>query len=150
MEPLTLLLNAVIAGAAAALKPAAENAVKDTYNALKEIIKQRWNRVAIDHIEGDPTSKARQAALEEDLQKTGAFRDPEVLRQAQQVIAVVNQSDAAKAAAAAAGISIEKLKAGASIHLEDLISTGSVKVGDLRAKKNLTIRGVHSGNPPVR
>jgi hypothetical protein len=42
MEPLTLILTALAAGAAAAAKDTAAQAVKDGYKALKDLILSRW------------------------------------------------------------------------------------------------------------
>ena len=42
MEPITLILTALVAGATAAAKDTAGQAIKDSYTGLKGLIKQRF------------------------------------------------------------------------------------------------------------
>ena len=82
MEPVTTsIVTALVAGAVAGLKPTVSQAIKEGYEGLKALIKHKYSKVSIDQLEADPTSKARRAVVEEDLQKTDAEKDPEVLQQ---------------------------------------------------------------------
>ena len=69
MDPITVIVAALAAGAAAGLKPTAEQAIKDAYAGLKALILARYNRAApaLDQLEQAPESKARRAVVEEDL-----------------------------------------------------------------------------------
>lgn len=152
MEPITLLVNALIAGAAAALKPTAEQAVKDAYQGLKSYIKLKWAKLGsgVDFLESDPTSSATQAAVKEGLKKAvetdGA--DEKVLKAAQQVLSVVAANGEAAKAAQAAGVTIEDLKAGASIDIGRVLAeAGAVNVRRLTADQDIRIGEVIAGNP---
>lgn len=148
MDPLSLLLNAIVAGAAAALKPTAQQAVKDAYEAFKSLVKRKFSRIEIESLERDPTSKKRQDLVREDLEKSGDLSDREVLALAQRVLATVATHE--PSAATDAGITIEDLRAGASVNLEDLVAEGSVAVHRISAEKDITIKGVRAGNPTRR
>jgi hypothetical protein len=119
MDPLSLIVMAMVAGAAAGLKPTAEAAVKDAYTGLKRLIKQRFERVSVDVIEGDPSNSMRQRILKDDLQKTGAGQDPDVLKQAQEVIDTVLAH--APQAATSVGIKLDDLTA-ASVSLKRILA----------------------------
>lgn len=154
MDPLSMIFTAIVTGASAALKPTAEAAVKDAYAALKELIKRKWSAVAVDPIERDPKSDARQAVLKEDLEAQPDIADRQVLEQAKKVLATIEAHDSA--AAQAVGITIENLRAGANANIEDVVAEGAVLIGDIDAKQDINIRTVRSVreasslNPPKR
>jgi hypothetical protein len=149
MDPLTLILSAILAGAAAAAKPTAEQVVKDAYAGLKTVIESLWKRVDLRTIEQDPASKSRQAVLREDLEKVGNVAEPQVLAQARKVVEVVAKAD--PEAARAAGILIEDLDAGASVTIENTVSEeGGVTVRRVKAVQDIRITGTSSGKTPAR
>ena len=57
MDPITIILTALVVGAAAGLKPTAEKAVKDAYAGIKSLIKRKYGQVKVDILESDPASK---------------------------------------------------------------------------------------------
>lgn len=149
MEPLSLLFSAIVAGAGAALKPTAEQVVKDAYAGLKTVIQRKWGGVGLDTIENDPASEVRQAILREDLEKKGDPNDLEVLEQARALLAAVAAHDAQ--AGEAVGITVENIRAGANVNIRDLIADGPVAVRDVSAEQDVTIGGLRSsgaGGPP--
>ncbi len=72
MDPISIIVTALVAGAATALKPMTEQAIKDAYAGIKGLIQRKYGRVDVGMLETDPTSKARQAVVKEDLEKTVA------------------------------------------------------------------------------
>ena len=86
MDALTSLVTALAAGAAAALKPTVEQAVKDSYTALKELIQRKYAQVSLDQLEANPSSKSRRGVVEEDLAAARVDKDAEVLHQAQTLL----------------------------------------------------------------
>ena len=78
MESLTGIVMALATGAAAALKPTAEQAIKDGYAALKELITRKYAQVHIDQLEAHPNSKNRRGVVEEELAAAGVGQDVEV------------------------------------------------------------------------
>lgn len=99
MDPISLIIAALAAGAIAGVKDAAGQAVKDAYAGLKALIRRRFagNREAeatLDELELRP--EADQAELAQYLQAAGAVGDGELIKAAQ---ALLKQADPAGASA---------------------------------------------------
>ena len=96
MDPLTVIISALTAGAAAAAKDVVAQAVKDGYVGLKALIVRRFGQKAdvkdaLKGVEKKPDSEARQAVLKEELKAAGAAQDAEVVRQAQALLELLKQ-----------------------------------------------------------
>ena len=144
MEPITIIVTAIALGAAAGLKQTTENAVKDVYAELKNYIKEKYSTVSIELIEKEPKSKFRQKVVKEDLAKTDANKDENLLRYAQAVLDDIHKHD--PETADEIGINLEDIK-GASLKIEDIIATGigvNIKHGEL--KGDIEIKNVRAGN----
>jgi hypothetical protein len=148
MDPLSLIFSAIVAGASAALKPTAEQAVKDGYEGLKALIKSRWRRVGVEAIEGNPSAPERQKILKEDLQAAGTLDDREVLAKAQEVLNAVKTHD--PKAAEAAGITVRDLDIAGTVNLDDLIAEGAIRAEGIKAGGDFNLRGARAGNPRSR
>jgi hypothetical protein len=59
MDPLTSLVTALAAGAAAALQSTVEQGVKDGYASLKGLIQRKYARVNVEQLEANPSSRSR-------------------------------------------------------------------------------------------
>src|SRR2546430_1517327 len=147
MEPISMLVTAIVSGAAAALEPTAGQAVKDAYAGLKTLIKRRWGGVGVESVEQDPKSISRRDVLKEDLEKTSAPRDEEVLAKAQELLQAVRLH--APQAAQAAGISLADIEAGGTISIKDLLAVG-ISMSKIKAGKDISNEGLRSGNPTKR
>lgn len=119
MDPISMIVAALVAGAAAALKPTAEAAIKDAYAGIKTLIKDKYKGINVDLIESDPSSISRQT-LKEDIEKAGAGNDEEILRQAKKLLDVVQSHESSLAAAAAVGIDLKDIQ-GASLTLDHIL-----------------------------
>ncbi len=108
MEPISLIVAAVVAGAATGIKDQAAEAVKDAYGALKRLLADR-HRVDVAGLERTPASEAKQAALAEDLGDTGASADEDVKAAARHLVEEVRKHDAA--GARAVGVDIDDVSA---------------------------------------
>jgi hypothetical protein len=100
MEPITVIVAALVGGAAAAAKDVGAQAVKDAYNGLKGLIVRKFGgkgdvTVALDQAERKPDSEARQAVLQEELAGAGADQDAELVRQAQALLDLLKAHGAA-------------------------------------------------------
>jgi hypothetical protein len=147
VDPISIIVAALVTGAAAALKPMTEQVVKDVYAGLKGLIQRKYGHVDITLLETDPASKARQAVIKEDLEKTDAGRDEELLHEAKALLDAIqaHASDTPKAV----GLDLEDIK-GASLSAERILAEGAhttgVKVkgadiqGDIRFS-DVTARG---------
>ena len=108
MDPVSLIVLAVAAGAAAGLKDSAADAVKEAYGALKRRIFER-HRVDVGAVERKPDSEAKRASLKEDLSDAGAGDDLELRAAARLLIAEVAKHD--PGAAQAVGVDLDDVTA---------------------------------------
>jgi hypothetical protein len=87
MDPLDLIVTAIVTGATVGLHHTTAAAVKDAYRALKHDFLERYTGTdlldAVKSVEGKPRSEARQAMLYEELVEAGAHRDTELVHAAQ-------------------------------------------------------------------
>ena len=93
MEPISLILAALGAGAIAATKDTAGTAVKDAYEGLKTLIKKRFadrgkedDSNIIDKHEKKPDSEAVKALLKEELVDLDVDKDVEILKAAAEIL----------------------------------------------------------------
>ena len=99
MDPVTLIASALAAGAAAAAKDTASQAVKDAYAGFKALIQKRFTdrpeaEMALAKHEEKP--KVWEAPLKDALVETGVDKDQEVLQMAQQLLKLVHPQQAAQ------------------------------------------------------
>ena len=145
MDPLTLIVTALAAGAAAGLKPTAEQAVKDAYEGLKALIRRKYSRVSIDMLENDPGDETRRAIVQQDLANAEAAKDTEVLQQAQALVRLVETR--APEVAASIDLDLAAMKVAGTMSLEELVADGDVRVG-LRGSDvggDVSIRNIRAG-----
>lgn len=149
MDPITIILTALVAGAAAGLKPTAEQVVKDAYEGIKALIKRKYARVSVDNLEDDPASEARKSVVREDLQKANAGDDAELLLQAKAVLDAVREH--APKAAATVGVSIEELEA-QSLHVRNIVveTGGGLSLKKVKVVGGVMIEDVRTGGDPSK
>jgi len=155
MDPVSVVVTALVAGAAAGLKPAAEQAVKDAYAGLKTLIQRKWQQVSVGQLEANPTSVARQAVVKEDLAQANAADDRDLLTAADKVLDAVAQH--APEVARSIGVRLEDIKSGGSLRIRDVVAgDAGVDVRKADVHGDIDISGVRAGrtgdsrNPPVR
>lgn len=90
MDPISLIVAAVVAGASAGGRTVAEDAVKGAYHALKGLLQRKFGshppvQQALERVEQEPEQAAE--ALRAGLAGTGAERDVELIRTAQALLA---------------------------------------------------------------
>jgi hypothetical protein len=141
MDPISMIVAALVAGAAAALKPTAEAAIKDVYAGIKTLIQDKYKGINVDLIESGiksgSLSKSRQAVVKEDIEKTGAGNDEEILRQAKKLLDAVQNHESSLTAAAAVGIDLKDIQ-GASLTLERILAEGKSATGVKAEGMNIT------------
>ena len=89
MDPISLIIAALAAGAIAGVKDTAGQTVKDAYAGLKALIRRRFvgnteAEAALGQLEQQP--EADQAPLAQHLQAAGAADDEEIVRAAQALL----------------------------------------------------------------
>lgn len=93
MDPVSLIVAALVAGAAAGAGETATAAVKDAYAGLKKLLfskfaDRRGAEVVLVEHEQDPETYS--APMRKTLETTGAAQDQEVIRAAQQLLALAD------------------------------------------------------------
>jgi hypothetical protein len=143
MDPLTSIVMALAAGAAAALKPVAEQVIKDGYAGLRALITRKYAQVQVDQLEANPSSKNRRGVVEEELAATGADQDAEVLQQAQALLEAIQRQ--APETAAAIGVDLQDIE-GAALAIRRVTATGTgVKAERAKLSGDITIEDVQAG-----
>ena len=92
MDPITLVVSALTAGATAALQESAGTAIKDAYQGLTALIKHKFQKdskaeAALDGHKEDP--ETWQKPLEKSIRETGVAEDKEILLAAQRLLELV-------------------------------------------------------------
>jgi hypothetical protein len=148
MEPIsTIAISLALGAGAVAGKEIVSGLVKDAYDKLKSLIKNRYPKVSVDRLEQAPQSKARRASVEEDLTAANAGQDAEVVAAAQKLIEIIQQH--APSAVAALGVDLKDVSA-ANLRLGDITAAGTgVKVESGTFTGDIDIRGVRAGVPPA-
>lgn len=143
MDPLTLIVSALAAGAAAGLKPTAEQVIKDAYGSIKALFQRKYEQVDLTAIERKPESKGKQESLREDLADAGAAEDQELLDKINVLLAALEKH--APQDAAAVGVDVGKLRARA-VNLTNIHSEGTgVRMKDVDIAEDFTIKDVWAG-----
>jgi outer membrane protein assembly factor BamB/primosomal replication protein N len=98
MDPVTLVVSALIGGLTAGLTDTAKAATKDMYDALKARLMKKAEtnedaQDAIAKVEKQPDSKARQELLKEELEKLSLDDDEDLLKIAQSLLDALKESD---------------------------------------------------------
>ncbi len=129
MDPVTLIVAALVAGAAVGLKDTASSAVKDAYNGLKGLVQRKLadrpdSELVLARHEQDPQVWDRPLAQE--LTAAGAGDDPAVVTAAQALMRLV---DAAGSAAGRYQVSASGHAAAAGRDMHVTASGGSVAAG---------------------
>jgi hypothetical protein len=143
MDPVTLIVTALAAGASAALKSTAESGIKDAYEGLKRLIFGRYTDIDVAPVEKKPESEAKRQSLAEDLEAAGAAGDRELLETAQRLVEAVRKHDAE--AGPAIGVDLEHVEA-EFLKVGDVSSTGTgVRLRHGTFSGGIDISGVEAG-----
>lgn len=135
MDPITIIVTALIAGVAAGTTSVAEQTVKDAYAGLKDLIRRRFGdrgdlALAVDQVERKPDSSARQEVLKEELASAGAGQDAEVLQAAKDLLALVQPSvDSSQTATADRGSAAATGRGAAAVGNGNIQVTGDIQGG---------------------
>ncbi len=141
MDPVSLIVGAVAAGASAAIKSSVSSAITTAYNALKRILVDRYSQVNTSALEGNPGSSVQQAAVKEVLEATTAGSDAELVTAARALLAAVKAED--PDAAKAVGVDLQRLDVD-DVEIHDVKARGGadgVRARDITATK-LNISGI--------
>jgi hypothetical protein len=149
VEPVSLIVSAIALGAVNGTRDTVAAAVRDAYEAVKRLLRQRYAQVDVTAVERRPDSEPKRNSLAEDLADAGAGADAELLEAARQLVQAVHEHE--PDAGRAVGIDLERVVAEA-LRISDVASTGTgVRVRDSQFRGDVTIQGVRAGDhPPSR
>jgi hypothetical protein len=148
VDPISLIVAALAAGAASAAKATVEAGVKDAYEGLKRLILRRYRDVDVEPVAKRPQSEAKRQSLVEDLEAAGAGADGELLETAQRLLEAVRTHDAA--AGPAIGIDLEEVEA-AFLKISAVTAAGTgVRVRHGTFSGGIEISDVNAGDGPER
>jgi hypothetical protein len=143
MDPLTTIITALLAGAAAGLKSTAAAAIKDGYAALKQMLADRHKNVDLAAIERDLQQIDARRMLEQQLRNSGAAEDAELTSSAKTLLEAVAQKE--PGVAGVIGVDLEGIKAG-KVRIADIVSAGrGVRVKDAVSTGDFEISGIRAG-----
>ncbi len=99
MDPVSMVLAALAAGATVAAKDTTSQAIKDAYSGLKSLLQQRFAKkpqaeMALAEYEKDKDTWKK--PLQKSLIEAGIDRDEAITHQAQQVLKLINPQQAAQ------------------------------------------------------
>lgn len=145
MDPITIIVTALAAGAAAGLKPTAEQTIKDAYAGVKTLIQRKYRTLSVEALERKPDSETKRASVKEDLIEVGAANDCELLDKAKSLLDTVRTYD--RTVGATLNINFEEIEA-AYFKLKDASAEGDVNI---RVKKgtfggSIDMEGVTAGS----
>lgn len=144
MDPVSIIVTALATGAAAGLKPTAEQIIKDAYEGVKALIKRKFSApINIGLLERDPASKAKQEVVREELNRLDASSDHELLAQAKALLDLIRER--APETPETIGVRLEDIVA-ASLTLDDILSSSTgVTANKLRIEGDIRISGIRAG-----
>jgi hypothetical protein len=153
MEPISMILGALVMGMSAVAKEVGGQAIKDAYNGLKRLITDRYKRGSgVAALEEDPSSETQKKALEEGLQKAVPTQGPEVLQEAMEKAKSLSQALAQVPSSAleAVGVRIAELEA-LNARFGDIEVTGTsgtgLDIGKAKVQGDFTLGNVKVRGP---
>jgi len=145
MDPVSVVVAALAAGAAAGLKDTVAAAIKDAYSGLKHLLSKRYADVSTSGLEKKPDSKPQQSALAESLTDAGADKDADLLAAAKALQDAIKAHD--PGAYATVGIDLSRVEAG-SLDIHDVHAaegaTG-VRASDVKVAGAMNISRIDAG-----
>jgi len=99
MDPVSVVLAALAAGATAAAQDTTSQAVKDAYASLKALVKKRFEKqphAEMTLAEYEKDTDTWEKPLQKSLVETGVDQNEAVVRQAQQVLKLVHPQQASQ------------------------------------------------------
>ncbi|MDD1414594.1 hypothetical protein MEN41_08070 [Dolichospermum sp. ST_con] len=94
MDPVSLIITALVAGATVAAKETAEKAIKDAYQGLKTLIKKKFegDSFAQGLVDGNPEDiKQVENLLEGKIRKAAVHEEPKIIEAAQNLLDKVEE-----------------------------------------------------------
>lgn len=91
MEPITIIISALVLGTATGLKSVSETGVKEAYQEIKKIIQGKYD-INLSGLEKKPDSNAQREAVKENLVESKANEDEDLLDKAKNLIDLIKKN----------------------------------------------------------
>jgi hypothetical protein len=142
MDPfIASLVGALAAGAVAAAKDTATQAVKDAYAGIQRYIKDRYTTVQLEGLDKEPESKGQQLVVQEKLEKAGADKDPELPQLLKEFVEALKAQ--APDAGKTVGVDLDNIQAAINVQIRRVGGEGPTKIKDVAARSgSVTIEDV--------
>jgi hypothetical protein len=145
MEPISALVAIIAAGASSALNKVAGAAVTDAYAGVKAVLTNRLKSFA--GLESAPKDEAKKQEVVEEMKRTAANDDPEVLERIKQLEAALRSTPAD--VLQKSGVSIADLNAAYDILIKDVKYGQYFEVHRVTARQGkIEISGISGGTDP--
>jgi hypothetical protein len=146
VDPVSLVVAALVAGAASGAKDTAAQVVKDGYERLKGLLGR--HKVDIAALESKPESTVQRAALEETLTdalaSAGEDDEQELLNAAHALIKALREAPGAPLVPAVVGVDLARVEtefiriqearsSGTAVRMRDIKTTGGIDIGIVNA-----------------
>lgn len=150
MEPVTItIVSALAAGAAAAGKDVATDAIRDAYAGLKRLITERYQRAApfVEAVVAEPTSKPEQKVLAKQLDQAKVGQDQQLRKLAEQLLDAIH--DLRSEPKAVALFDFDQLQLARNANFKDIEAVQVLRIrGKAKIGGDLTVEGVRQA--PIR
>jgi hypothetical protein len=144
MEPvITTIVAALVAGATAATKDVATQAIKDAYQGLKGLVTGKYagTNDAVEAIDDEPESDLDRQVLAKRLDRAGAANDAELKTAAQALLDAVGELREVEGAAPL--FDFDRLRVARDVKLSDLEALGAVFRGkNVKVGRDFKVSGV--------
>jgi hypothetical protein len=95
MDPISMIVAALAAGAGAGVKDTASRAVKDAYASLYDLVQRRFSGRSMGEtvlVQHEKAPEVWQAPLSAELKAVNAAADPRIVTASQQLLALVDEA----------------------------------------------------------
>lgn len=146
MDPISVIVGALVAGAAASGEDVAGQAVKDAYQGLRTILVDTYNFASASLLEQNPANPTFKVAAEQEIESKPAIVDDEnVLRMVQALQSALVALPPEQLTAW--GVDIENVEAGRDFLAEHITaSAGGFRGRNLKAERDVRISNVTAGS----
>lgn len=149
MEPLTMMVSALVAGASAALTETASKVVKDAYQGVRGLLvgKCKQADLPLQLLEREATPESKEL-LRKELERGGLDKDPDLVGALHELAQAVKAH--APESAKAAGINVEDVIASGDVIMTRLRSSGELNVKRVKSGGDFVLSDVDTTNPKER
>jgi tetratricopeptide (TPR) repeat protein len=142
---LTSVIAALVAGATAKAQDVGLEAVNDAYDSLKRsVIKKLGKGGAVQSVEDEPDSKPAQVNLAHALTRVEIQSDGEVKALTRKLEDAI-KADQLDANPESGNIDIAAIRANVNVLVQDLVASGSIKIGPTTSGSDVTFRRLSAG-----